>query len=331
MESKSQDAIKLDSPIDPLYLSPLTFLTPFGIYHAPEWEKASIQSAMSSYSVNLSNESPNSGPSTSLPPSPTGASIPDATPLSPRSVLAALDAHPDVSPQQLCQLVHSLALTIQTRASQHASQVAGLKNVIADLKENLGQVAERWDSPPEGYVRNDDLVPGFDIRQDGNLVRARFVRLHTGDPTCVHGLTGNEKPGEGPCSKPIYATPVRGLVPVALPSWFHNMLIGRTARFEKLRNAAHDTNNFGIIADISRYRQDHDLLRQLVQEQEILSAELELVRERLGLTRGRLEAANAPQLVGQLEWEEDRRPDAIPYTPKQRHGRFTTAPPFPAA
>jgi len=303
---------------------------PFGLYHAPEWEKASIQAAMSARSINLSTESPASVPSVSLPPSPAGASITDAMPLSPRSVLAALDAHPDVSAQQLRQLVHSLALTIQTRASQHASQVAGLKNVIADLEENLGQVAERWDSPPEGYVRNDDLVPGFDIRQDGNLVRARFVRLHTGDPTCVHGLTGNEKPGEGPYSKPVYATPVRGLVPVALPSWFHHMLIGRSARFEKLRNATLTTNNFGVIADVSRYRQDHNLLRQLVQEQEMLSAELELIRERLGLTRGCLEAANAPNLVGQLEWEEDRRAEPIPYTPRQKSGRFATAPPFPA-
>jgi len=246
-------------------------------------------------------------------------------------VLAALDAHPDVSAPQLRQLVHSLALTIQTRASQHASQVAGLKNVIADLEENLGQVAERWDSPPKGYVRNDDLVPGFNIKQDGNLVCARFVRLHTGDPTCVHGLTGNEKPGEGPYSKLVYATPVRGLVPVALPSWFHHMLISRTSHFKKLRNATFATNNFGIIADVSRYRQDHDILRQLLQEQDMLSAELELVRERLGLTRGRLEAANAPNVVGQLEWEEDRRPDAVPYTPKTHHGRFTTAPPFPGA
>ena len=245
-------------------------------------------------------------------------------------MLAALDAHPDVPAQQLWQLVHSLALTIQTHASQHASQVAGLKNVIANLEENLGQVAERWDSPPEGYVRNDDLVPGFNIWQDGNMVHARFVRLHTGDPTCVHGLTGNEKPGEGPYSKPVYATPVHGLVPVALPSWFHHMLIGRTARFEKLRNAALVTNNFSIIADISRYRQDHDLLHQLIQEQEMLSAELELIRERLGLTRGQLEAANAPNIVGQLEWEEDRRAEPIPYTPKQRSGRFATAPPFPA-
>jgi len=304
---------------------------PFGLYHAPNWEKAAIQAAMSARSINLSTESPTSIPSVSLPPSPAGASMSDAMPLSPRSVLAALDAHPDVPAQQLRQLVHSLAITIQTRASQHASQVAGLKNVIADLEENLGQVAKRWDSPPEGYVRNEDLVPGFDIKQDGNWVRARFVRLHTGDPTRVHGLTGSEKPGEGPCSKSVYATPVRGLVPVALPSWFHSMLIGRTARFEKLRNAAHNTNNFGIIADISRYRQDHDLLRQLVQEQEMLSTELELIRERLGLTRGRLEAADTPNIVGQLEWEEDRRAKPIPYTPKQRQGRFATTPPFPVA
>jgi len=166
----------------------------------------------------------------------------------------------------------------------------------------------------------------------GNLVRARFVRLHTGDPTCVHGLTGNEKPGEGPYSKPVFATPVRGHVPVGLPSWFHHMLIGRTSHFEKLRNAAHTLNNFGIVADISRFRQDHDVLRQLIQEQDMLAAELELVRERLGLTRGRLEAANAPGLVGQLEWEEDRRPDAaVPFTPKIRHGRFAPPPAFPQA
>src|SRR5882672_10834617 len=111
---------------------------------------------MSARSINLSTESPASVPSASLPPSPAGASITDATPLSPRSVFAALDAHPDVPASQLRQLVHSLALTIQTRASQHASRVAGLKNVIADLEETLRQVAERWDAPLEGYVRNDD-------------------------------------------------------------------------------------------------------------------------------------------------------------------------------
>jgi len=115
---------------------------PFGIYHAPNWEKALIQAAMSAHSINLSTESPASPPSASLPSSPAGASLSDVTPLSPRSVLAALDVHPDVSASQLRQLVHSLALTIQTRTSQHASQVAGLKNVIADLEENLGQVAE---------------------------------------------------------------------------------------------------------------------------------------------------------------------------------------------
>jgi len=286
---------------------------------------------MSARSINLSTESPASVPSVSLPPLPAGASIPDASPLSPRSVLAALDAHPDVSAPQLRQLVHSLALMIQTHASQHASQVAGLKNVIADLEENLGQVAERWDSPPEGYVRNDDLVTDFDIMQDGNWARARFIRLHTGDPTRVHGLTGNEKPGEGPCSKEVYATPVRGLVPVALPTWFHHMLIGRTSHFEKLCNAVHATNNFSLIADVSRFRKDHEVLRQLIQEQDMLSAELKLVRECLGLTRGRLEAANAPNIVGQLEWEEDRRPDAIPYTPKQHHGCFAAVPSFPTA
>jgi len=115
---------------------------PFGLYHAPDWERASIRAAMSAQPISVSTDSPASVPSVSLPSSPAGASISDATPLSPRSVLAALDAHPDVSAPQLRQLVHSLALTIQTRASQHASQVAGLKNVIADLEENLGQVAE---------------------------------------------------------------------------------------------------------------------------------------------------------------------------------------------
>jgi len=63
----------------------------------------------------------------------------------------------------------------------------------------------------------------------------------------------------------------------------------------------------------------------------MLSAELELVRERLGLTRVDSKAANAPNIIGQLEWEEDRRPDAIPYTPKQCHGRFTAPPSFPQA
>ena len=213
-------------------------------------------------------------------------------------------------------------LTIQTRASQHATQVASLKNTIADLEENLGQVAERYDVPPDGYVRNDGLVPDFDVLQDGNNVCIHFVHHHPGDPTRVQGLTGAEKPGEGPYSKPVYAQPVTGLVPTALPSWYHHMLIGRTTHFEKLRNATVATNNFGLIANLSRYRQDHNALRQLIQEQDMLSTELELICKRLGLTQGRLEAANAANAIGQLEWQEERRAEPVPYTPKQRQGRF---------
>jgi len=277
---------------------------------------------MSSYSINLSAESPASPSTNSLPSSPGGASIAEATPLSPCSVLAALDTHPNVSTVQLCQLVHSLMLTIQTRASQHSAQVAGLKNTIANLEENLGQVAERYNVPPEGYVRNDGLIPDFDILQDGNYVRARFIRCHPGNPTRVQGLTGSEKPGEGPYSKPVYAQPIHGLIPTALPSWYHHMLIGRTAHFEKLCNATVATNNFGLIANLSCYRQDHDALQQLIQEQDMLAAELELIQEHLALTRGRLESTNAPAAIGQLEWQEDRRAEPVPFTPKQRQGRF---------
>jgi len=277
---------------------------------------------MSAYLINLSNKSPAPPASTSLPSSPGGASIAEVSPLSPHTVLAALDAHPDIPATQLRQLIHSLALTIQTRASQHASQVAGLKNTIADLKENLGQVAERYDVPPDGYMHNDGLVPDFDILQDGNSVRVRFVRHHPGNPTRIQGLTGAEKPGEGPYSKPVYAQPICGLVPTTLPSWYHHMLIGRTSHFEKLWNATVATNNYGLIADLSRYHQDHDTLRQLIQEQDMLSSELELVWERLGLTRGHLEATNAANIVGQLEWQEDRRAEPVPFTPKQRQGHF---------
>jgi len=277
---------------------------------------------MSSYSINLSNESPAPPASNLLPSLPGGASVAEVSPLSPRTVLATLNAHPNISATQLRQLIHSLALTIQTRASQHATQVAGLKNTIADLEENLGQVAERYDAPPDGYVRNDGLVPDFDVLQDGNNVRVRFVRHHPGNPTRVQGLTGAEKPGKGPYSKPVYAQPIRRLVPTALPSWYHHMLIGRTTHFEKLRNATVTTNNYSLIADLSRYRQDHNALRQLIQEQDMLSTKLKLVREHLGLTRGRLEAANAANVVRQLEWQEDRRAEPVPFTPKQRQGRF---------
>jgi len=100
------------------------------------------------------------------------------------------------------------------------------------------------------------------------------------------------------------------------------MLIGRTTHFKKLQNATVATNNFGLIADVSRYCQDHDTLQQLIQEQDMLSTKLELLREWLSLMQGRLKAANAANTVGQLEWQEDRRAKPVPYTPKQRQGHF---------
>jgi len=175
----SSHTIKLDSPIDPFYLSPHTFLMPFGLYHVPHWEKASIQAAlMSSYSVNMSAKSPNSIPS-----SPTGASVADTSLLSPCTILAALDSHPDIPTSQLRQLVHGLALTIQTHALQHASQVAGLRGTIAELEDQVSTFIEHTTDPPEGYQYNNGLVPNFNILQDGNAMHARYVHLHDGDPT----------------------------------------------------------------------------------------------------------------------------------------------------
>jgi len=319
MQSTSLHVIKLDSPIDPLYLSPHTFLTPFGLYHMPHWEKASIKAAlMSSYSVNMSAESPNSIPSL-----PAGASVADVSLLSPCTILAALDGHLDIPATQLCQLIHGLALTIQTCASQHAAQVAGLKSTIAKLEDRVSTFIEHATDPPKGYQYNDGLIPDFDILQDGNTVHACYIHLHDRDPTKVWGLMGSEKPGKGPYSKSVYATPVAGLVPVTLPSWFHAMLIRRTTRFKKLRNAAIKANNLGIVADISHYHQDHNALCQLIQEQDMLSAKLDLVQERLGLTHGWLESANAPNIIGHLEWEEEWRiKQLLPFTPKQRQGHF---------
>src|SRR5712672_2939100 len=127
----------------------------------------------------------------------------------------------------------------------------GLKSTIAELEDRVLTFIEHKTNPPEGYQYNNGLVPDFNIQQDGVAIHARYVRLHDGDPTKVWGLTRSKKPGEGPYSKSVYATPVTGLVPVALPSWFHAILIGCLTCFEKLQNGAIKANNLGIITDVS--------------------------------------------------------------------------------
>ena len=156
----------------------------------------------------------------------------------------------------------------------------------------------------QGYVRNTNQAPGFDIpTEEGVAIRARWVRPHRADYTKVEGLTGKELPGEGPYVTDIYASSTRlpNEPSTPLPIWFLQILQGRTAAFDTLQQASFRLDDYGIPADLSRYRNLYNELRHTLLDIDRLQAEQELIREHMDQARCRLESCNIAKRLSRYQ------------------------------
>jgi len=105
-----------------------------------------------------------------------------------------------------------------------------------------------------------------------------------------------------PYSLPIYARAVYSSEPIKpLPAWFHQLLVGTPAIHANLAKAAHQLDDWGIAADISRYRKLDDNLSCINAELKRLEAEAGAVRIAKTICKGRLELARATKQLGHME------------------------------
>ena len=119
--------------------------------------------------------------------------------------------------------------------------------------------------PPPGFVENDGRLPNFYIPFKGSQAQARYVRVSLSEGLHAEGTMG----GEG---AKIYTTTLKALPavqsndaspPEPLPEWFLNLLYATEANFGVLLAGARELNDWGLTADLARYRGNSDQINSL--------------------------------------------------------------------
>ena len=195
-------------------------------------------------------------------------------PLSPTSVQNVLAATPNPTPDQFRSIINGLAATIRIRDDVHREKVEGLEADIANLQQQVDNDNDGLAKCPPSYEENNGRLPNFTIPlDDGTEWFACFIKQL--DDGRVAGLHSGAKGEEEARIIELYASPDyasdKPLEP--LPTWLRRHLWGDHTSYSILEDAVNDLDDWGLLADVHRYRQFDQDNAYLVQKLELLEAE----------------------------------------------------------
>jgi hypothetical protein len=194
--------------------------------------------------------------------------------------------------------------TLTQHAETQQEEVDNLRNEIQRLRSQIAPTPQtgRTTFFPRGFAPNNGRYPHFHIPHQGNRARARYIRVCPTDPSIVEGTMGGTS-GEI-YSTPIYAQPYdrygategneNADVPAeAMPEWFRDLLHGSPAAFATLLHGSRALNDWGITADIARYRSYGERVSDLYRARESIDASISGLRDNMDLASFRLGTAQA--------------------------------------
>jgi hypothetical protein len=259
--------------------------------------------ALHDSSINLSNESPIE----TAPPTLVIANLDprtDATPVSPRSVLAILEANPNLDSIILRGLIEGLTLTIRDRERWAAEQRRRLEVNIRELHGKVLRYEEVFEQTPDGFQLNDGRLPNFHIPVGNGQYRpAKWIKCLEGGR--VAGFTEEDGPHSTPhiinaFAPPAYSDNDDPIEP--MPAWFRRTLTGPEPGFQTMRQHIATLDNWGLLAEVTRYREIQSDLSSRLHRSEELQAEIDSLRHARDQSEGRLTAAEAHKHATQFEF-----------------------------
>jgi hypothetical protein len=223
-------------------------------------------------------------------------------PLSPTSAIQLVEnLGTNVDSETMHFIAVGLAATLAKREGEHAAQAELFKRQIQELREENRECLGITEDVPEDYVENLGQAPGFVIPLgDNEYTAARYIQRRP------HGrIAGHPRhyaPGHEPHIADIFATPAGEDAGTceAMPLWFQHILCGHGAQFQALILASQKLDDWGIEADIRRYRDNDDQIQAHHFRIRQLEAELGALNDAQGMARFRLEQARVPQLLSHL-------------------------------
>jgi hypothetical protein len=249
-------------------------------------------------------------PAVTTPTTPTNEFQTTFPPVSPTSVLSIFQIIEAQGVSDLVRAVtYGLASTIHARDVTHHLETENLKRDNAALQERVDalttlQAAQESGSMeidrPEGYVANNGYVDHLVPIDDGTLVRAKWVKLR--DDGATELLSGRSR-DEEPYVVNLYASPdYLSSDPVEpLPGWFSYLINGPAAEYHAFRDAVGRLDKWEYLAEVERIRRYAEKRREILNEVELLNAELQYNDDKFAACRHRIEAARIPDMVHGFE------------------------------
>jgi hypothetical protein len=249
-------------------------------------------------SYNASNELPNKSP-VQLPPH--LALMPVALALSPCTIQTTLQIQPDLNATLLWSIANGLLQTIANCKADSAVAKKGYKDHLHHLEQHVLHYKETFNHTPNGYVLNNRQITNFHIPVgDGLYQEAKWIRLNN-DGT-VSGYTVKQGPNQQPYIIDLYATPNNSVDSpiIALPAWFQHMLTGPGGDFHILQTTMADTDDWGLVREITCYREIDDDITHLAVKVEEYQWDLEVAQANLTSCESCLMLARAAECVEPL-------------------------------
>jgi len=118
----------------------------------------------------------------------------------------------------------------------------------------------------------------------------------------VLAYTKEQGPESDPYLVPIHAAPIFSSEPIdPILQWLYQLLIGQSAIFHMLVNAAKKLDDWGVAANITHYQEYNDKMANINTRIEQLQAKADSVRLTKLLCKGQLEVARAPKQLAHME------------------------------
>jgi len=222
---------------------------------------------------------------------------PHDEPISPESALTILKTYGDKADTTTLRIIAlGLVGTLKKREADHKQEK---KRLIKDCEEAEERLDHLHDAP-DGYIENDGQASGFVIPTgNGEYKPAYYIkRLPEGR---VAGHPESYTKGDVPFIADSFALPHGSQPSAPLPNWLLAIITGTASQFETLVHAMRQHNDWGLEADIRRAQAADDktaLISRRVQE---LRAQQSIAEQGRDLALFRLEQAQLPHLVQQLQ------------------------------
>jgi hypothetical protein len=231
-------------------------------------------------------------------------------PVSPTSALSIFQI---IEAQGVSDLVkaitYGLASTIHAHDVSHHLETENLKRDNATLQQQLDaltalQAAHESRSMeidrPEGYIANNGYVNHLVPIEDGTLVCTKWVKLCDDRST---ELLAGKSPDEEPYVISLYASPdYTSSDPVEpLPAWFTYLINGPAAKYHVFHDAVGCLDKWEYLAEVECIRRYAERQREILNEVELLNAELQYNDDKFAACRHRIEAARIPDMVHGFE------------------------------